>query len=100
MIAAAAPRAGVGSEIIAVGTSPNPLVPRTTKGLEIARQGTVIADENGKTTKKAVYAGGDVVTGAATVISAMGAGKKAAVDIHEYLSGEDSKGWRVAASVS
>ncbi len=71
--------------IIAVGTSPNPLVPRTTKGLEITRHGTVIADEKGKTTRNGVYAGGDVVTGAATVISAMGAGKKAARAIDAFL---------------
>lgn len=74
--------------IIAVGTSPNPLVPRTTKGLDVSRHGTVVAEENGKTTKPGVYAGGDVVTGAATVISAMGAGKKAARAINEYLQGK------------
>lgn len=71
--------------VIAVGTSPNPLVPRTTKGLEITKHGTVIAKEDGATTKKGVYAGGDAVTGSATVISAMGAGKKAARAIDEYL---------------
>jgi glutamate synthase (NADPH/NADH) small chain len=71
--------------VIAVGTSPNPLVPRTTKGLETAKHGTIIAREDGATTKKGVYAGGDAVTGSATVISAMGAGKKAARAIDEYL---------------
>lgn len=71
--------------IIAIGTSPNPLVPRTTSGLEISKHGTIIAKENGETTKKGVYAGGDAVTGAATVISAMGAGKIAARAIDEYL---------------
>ncbi len=71
--------------IIAVGTSPNPLVPRTTQGLEVTKHGTVIAKEDGATTKKGVYAGGDVVTGSATVISAMGAGKKAARAIDKYL---------------
>ncbi len=74
--------------IIAVGTSPNPLVPRTTTGLQITRHGTVVAEDNGATTKKAVYAGGDVVTGAATVISAMAAGKTAARAIDEYLKGQ------------
>ncbi len=71
--------------IIAIGTSPNPLVPRTTKGLETTKHGTIIAKEDGATTKKGVYAGGDAVTGSATVISAMGAGKKAARAIDEYL---------------
>ncbi len=71
--------------IIAIGTSPNPLVPRTTQGLEITKHGTIIAKEDGATTKKGVYAGGDAVTGSATVISAMGAGKKAARAIDEYL---------------
>jgi len=74
--------------IIAIGTSPNPLVPRTTTGLEITKHGTVIAKENGATTKEGVYAGGDAVTGAATVISAMGAGKVAARAIDEYLKGK------------
>jgi glutamate synthase (NADPH/NADH) small chain len=71
--------------IIAIGTSPNPLVPRTTSGLEMSKHGTVVAKENGQTTKKGVYAGGDAVTGAATVISAMGAGKMAARGIDHYL---------------
>lgn len=71
--------------IIAIGTSPNPLVPRTTRGLDITKYGTIIAKEDGATTKQGVYAGGDVTTGSATVISAMGAGKKAAQAINEYL---------------
>lgn len=71
--------------IIAIGTSPNPLVPATTSGLEITSHGTVIAKKDGETTKKGVYAGGDAVTGSATVISAMGAGKKAARAIDGYL---------------
>lgn len=71
--------------IIAIGTSPNPLVPRTTEGLEMTKHGTIIAKENGSTTKNGVYAGGDAVTGSATVISAMGAGKIAARAIDEYL---------------
>lgn len=74
--------------VIAIGTSPNPLVPRTTKGLEITKHGTIVAKENGETTKKGVYAGGDAITGSATVISAMGAGKKAARAIDDYLRGK------------
>jgi glutamate synthase (NADPH/NADH) small chain len=71
--------------IIAIGTSPNPMVSRNTEGLEITKQGTIVAQKDGKTTKQGVYAGGDAVTGSATVISAMGAGKKAARAIDEYL---------------
>jgi len=71
--------------VIAIGTSPNPLVPRTTSGLEITKHGTIVAKENGETTKTGVYAGGDAITGSATVISAMGAGKKAARAIDEFL---------------
>ncbi|MCX9010832.1 MAG: NADPH-dependent glutamate synthase [Candidatus Methanoperedens sp.] len=74
--------------VIAIGTSPNPLVPRTTKGLEVSKHGTIVAKEDGATTKEGVYAGGDAVTGSATVISAMGAGKKAARAIDEYLKGK------------
>jgi glutamate synthase (NADPH/NADH) small chain len=74
--------------IVAIGTTPNPLVPKTTPGLEVTRWGTVVADdESGLTKKPAVWAGGDVVTGAATVISAMGAGKRAAAAIDAYLKG-------------
>ncbi|MBQ1171220.1 MAG: NADPH-dependent glutamate synthase [Lachnospiraceae bacterium] len=73
--------------IMSLGTSPNPLISSTTKGLEINNRKCIVADEEfGKTTKDAVYAGGDAVTGAATVILAMGAGKAAAKGIHEYLS--------------
>jgi glutamate synthase (NADPH/NADH) small chain len=72
--------------IVALGTTPNPLIPSTTKGLETRKNGTVVADEKtGKTVKDRVWAGGDVVTGAATVISAMGAGKQAAASIDAYL---------------
>lgn len=75
--------------VCAIGNSPNPLVPSTTPGLETTRHGTLIADpETGKTTKDRVWAGGDIVTGAATVILAMGAGRKAARSIHEYLIGK------------
>jgi len=72
--------------VIAIGTSPNPLIFQGVAGLERTRHGTVVADEvTGKTTKERVWAGGDIVTGAATVISAMGAGKRAAADIHRFL---------------
>ena len=71
--------------IIAIGTSPNPLIPMTTKGLETSKWGTIIADEDGLSSREGVYGGGDVVTGAATVISAMGAGKTAASAIDRYI---------------
>ena len=77
----------VDAVIIAVGTSPNPLIKSTTKGLDVnARGGIIVDDATGKTSRDGVYAGGDAVTGAATVISAMGAGKVAAKAIDEYLS--------------
>ena len=76
------------SVIMALGTSPNPLISMTTDGLETDKRKRIIADENGVTTKKGVFAGGDAVTGAATVILAMQAGKKAAASIAEYLSTE------------
>ena len=73
--------------IMSLGTSPNPLISSTTKGLDINKWKCIVAEEsNGKTTKEAVYAGGDAVTGAATVILAMGAGKSAAKGIDEFLS--------------
>ncbi len=72
--------------IMALGTSPNPLIKSTTEGLDTQKWGGIIADEDGLTSKDGVYAGGDAVTGAATVILAMGAGKKAAAAIDEYLS--------------
>jgi glutamate synthase (NADPH), homotetrameric len=71
--------------VIAVGTSPNPLVASTTKGLDINKHGCVTADEQGRTSHPQIFAGGDIVTGAATVILAMGAGKEAAKAIDEYL---------------
>ena len=71
--------------IMSLGTSPNPLISSTTEGLDINKHRCIIADENGLTTKQAVYAGGDAVTGAATVILAMGAGKAAAKGIDDYL---------------
>ena len=72
--------------IMSLGTSPNPLIAKTTAGLETTRRGCLVADENGATTRPGVFAGGDAVTGAATVILAMGAGRKAAAAIHEYIS--------------
>ena len=73
--------------IMSLGTSPNPLISSTTKGLEINKRKCIVAEEaNGQTSKEGVYAGGDAVTGAATVILAMGAGKAGAKGIHEYLS--------------
>ncbi len=71
--------------IMALGTSPNPLIPTTTAGLETNRWGCVVADESGATSREGVFAGGDVVTGAATVILAMGAGRKAAKAIDEFI---------------
>ena len=76
--------------IMAIGTSPNPLIKQTTDGLEVSKRGGIIVDDLGKTTKDKVYAGGDAVTGAATVISAMGAGKLAAKSIDEYLNKKES----------
>lgn len=71
--------------IMALGTSPNPLIAATTDNLETSRRGCIVADEAGRTTRPGVFAGGDAVTGAATVILAMGAGRKAAAAIDEYL---------------
>ena len=74
--------------IMALGTSPNPLIKSTTEGLEINKKGGIVVNEDGLTSREHVYAGGDAVTGAATVILAMGAGKTAAKAIHEALSGK------------
>ncbi len=76
----------VDTVVISIGTSPNPLIKSTTEGLEVNDHGGIIVNEDGLSSRTAVYAGGDVVTGAATVISAMGAGKTAARAIDEYLS--------------
>ncbi len=76
----------VDTVIISIGTSPNPLIKSTTEGLEVNRRGCIVVNEEGLTSRPAVYAGGDAVTGAATVISAMGAGKIAARAIDEALS--------------
>ena len=75
--------------IMALGTSPNPLIKNTTRGLEVNRHGGIVVNEDGLTSREGVYAGGDAVTGAATVISAMGAGKKAARAIDEFLKNKN-----------
>ena len=71
--------------IMSIGTSPNPLIKSTTEGLEISKHGGIVTNEEGLTSREGIYAGGDAVTGAATVILAMGAGKKAAAAIDEYI---------------
>lgn len=77
----------VDNVVIAIGNSPNPLIPKSTPDIETTKWGTIVTkDESGLTTKEGVYAGGDIVTGAATVIEAMGAGKQAAKAIDQYLS--------------
>ena len=87
--------------VMALGTRPNPLVFTDSGGLERTKWGTVVADaQTGKTTKDRVWAGGDIVTGAATVISAMGAGKRAAADIDRFLRGETVPAGQVEASAS
>lgn len=93
------PKAVKGSEflidvdtvIVAIGNTPNPIIPRTTKGLVTKKHGEIHADEDGRTSIPGVFAGGDAVTGAATVITAMGAGRKAAEAIEEYL--QKKFGW-------
>ncbi|MBE6626030.1 MAG: NADPH-dependent glutamate synthase [Ruminococcaceae bacterium] len=75
----------VESVIMSIGTSPNPLIKSTTEGLDFSSRGGIITDENGLTSREGVFAGGDAVTGAATVILAMGAGKKAAAAIDKYI---------------
>ncbi len=75
--------------IMSIGTSPNPLIRNTTKGLETTKHGCFVADDDGLTSREGVYAGGDAVTGAATVILAMGAGKTAAKAIDEYIQGQN-----------
>ena len=76
------------ASVCAIGNSPNPLIPMTTPGLDVGRRGNIVADEEtGLTSRERVWAGGDVVTGAATVISAMGAGRRAARAMHATLAG-------------
>ncbi|MBQ7337234.1 MAG: NADPH-dependent glutamate synthase [Clostridia bacterium] len=79
----------VDAVVISIGTSPNPLIKSTTAGLEVNSRGGIIVNESGLTSREAVWAGGDAVTGAATVISAMGAGKTAAKAIDEYLTSKE-----------
>jgi glutamate synthase (NADPH/NADH) small chain len=83
--------------IVAIGSGANPLLTKQTKGLELNRRGYIVAGETGRTTREGVWAGGDIVTGSATVILAMGAGRQAARDIHDYLSGNVTQ-WAPAAS--
>lgn len=71
--------------IVAIGTTPNPIISRTTPGLKVKRKGEIEADEYGRTSIPGVFAGGDIVTGAATVVTAMGAGMKAAEAMDQYL---------------
>ena len=71
--------------IFSVGTGANPIITKSVPGLELNKRGYIVADENGRTSVDGVWAGGDIVTGAATVIKAMGAGRQAAKDIHEWL---------------
>ena len=75
----------VDAVIMSLGTSPNPLIKSTTEGLEINRKGGIVVNEDGLTSRENVYAGGDAVTGAATVILAMGAGKEGAKSIDKYI---------------
>ncbi|MEM0466874.1 MAG: NADPH-dependent glutamate synthase [Candidatus Thermoplasmatota archaeon] len=75
----------IDTALIAIGQSPNPLIPQTMKGLQIGKHGNIITDENGRTSIPGLFAGGDIATGAATVILAMGAGKKAARAIDQYI---------------
>ena len=82
----------VDTVIVSIGTGPNPIVASTTPGMDTNKRGNIVADEeSGATTKEGVFAGGDIVTGAATVILAMGAGKKAAAAIDEYLKAKRAK---------
>ncbi len=78
----------VDTVVVAIGQSPNPLLPRSTPGLKTTKWGTIMVDEEGRTSLERVWAAGDIATGEATVILAMGGGKKAAASIHRYLSGE------------
>lgn len=79
----------VDAAVVSIGTSPNPLIRHTTPGLDTNRKGCIVADDDGVTTKDGVFAGGDAVTGAATVILAMGAGKKAAAAMDEYIKNKN-----------
>jgi glutamate synthase (NADPH/NADH) small chain len=76
--------------LIAIGQSPNPLVPMTTPDLRLTKEGTIAVDEHGRTSKKGVFAGGDIASGAATVILAMGDGKRAAKAMHKFMMEDPS----------
>jgi glutamate synthase (NADPH/NADH) small chain len=81
--------------IVAIGAGANPLLTKSTPGLSLNRRGYVEADQRGRTSRERVWSGGDIVTGSATVIEAMGAGRIAARDIHQYLSGDgEARGWK------
>lgn len=84
-------RISIDTAVIAIGQTPNPLIRKTTSGLDTDKRGCIITDEQGATSKSFVYAGGDAVTGAATVILAMGAGKKAAAAIHKELQNKEKE---------
>jgi len=71
--------------VVSLGTSPNPLIASTTPDLQVSKKGTIVVDENGKSSKARVWAGGDIISGGATVISAMGEARIAATAIHKYL---------------
>ena len=81
--------------IIAIGGGANPVLTKSTEGLELNKWGYIVANPDGRTTKESVWAGGDIVTGSATVIEAMGAGRKVANDIHDYLMNSNGSTWRV-----
>jgi glutamate synthase (NADPH/NADH) small chain len=84
--------------VVAIGNRPNPIVPKTTPGMQTNKWGLIVADEaTGRTTKPRVWAGGDIVTGAATVISAMGAGQAAARDIDKFLGSPEPREWQAPA---
>jgi len=78
----------IDTAMVAIGQSPNPLIPKSVKGLKIGKKGNIVTDENGQTSIPGIFAGGDIATGAATVILAMGAGKKAAKAIDKYLKNQ------------
>jgi glutamate synthase (NADPH/NADH) small chain len=83
--------------IVAIGGVANPLLTHSMPGLELNRWGNIVTNENGRTSIERVWAGGDIVTGSATVIEAMGAGKKASADIHKFLSGDpEAAVWKQA----
>ncbi len=90
-IAGSEEKKDIDTAIIAIGQSPNPLIPQTVEGLEIGRRGNIITDEDGRTSLPGLFAGGDIATGAATVILAMGAGKRAARAIHKYVMRKDDE---------